>query len=489
MTQPGSVFRLLKSSLLPLLSSLGVLLPAGGWTQAQTASDAASSRVKLPVSITLPASQDSRSVSIRLPKLLGAVAVNDRTLRCVSDAFQIPGQSWTPGLTAGGITLKAGGLTGQTLTPQERATQLKIDRPVLPGQVTLLVIDDFQPVPVRLDEDGLGGRPPVNYQLRHGELVLAHIRSVLQGGGFAVGPDKAVRQDRTILFQKLDIGTLIGEAALKSQGGVSTVQIARALSNLRTYATTSGGGALVVNMSFALIPCNLQSVYLQYRDAALAKNPPLRLTFGLFLKEVADANLPATPSPTAAQEQAYLVGLFTHLPATDPLLTTLRGLLTGRAALAVASSGNYAQSFETMPAAWPPGPLTGPPVLGVGATDSHGGPLAWPDTSDLLEVGEWFHFTSLPSAVGCFVGPGCIFAAAPPGIQPGPASFAYKGTSFSSPTVAAALASRIPVTPGAAGSDPCFTLDPLGFLRFQSGAAPVPKLTQIAFAPLFKTCR
>ncbi len=500
MSDPAPRFRPLTFLLRLLLLGLLGLLPAGGWIRAQTASNANSSTVRLPASIPLLLPGADKPVTVQPARLLTAVRVDDQTLRCASDAFELPGQAWDAGLSSGGITLKVGSKAGQTITPQERAAQLNIKRPDAPGTVTqgketvtLLVIDNFQPVAVKLDEDGFapGSQPPVEYQLRHGELVLAHIRSVLQGGGFRVGLKQATRADRTIVFRRLDIAPLLTGAPLKRQGGVSTLQISRALAGLDKERKIGSGGPLVVNMSFALIPCNLQSVYLQFRDAALEEKPPLRLTFRDFLKAVADANLPATPSPTPADEQAYLRGLFTHLPANDPLLTTLRGLLERRAALAVASSGNYAQSFETMPAAWPPSPQASPPVLGVGATDSAEQALTWPDVSDVLEVGQWFRFASLPANLGCFVGPGCIFAAAPAGTQPGAATFAYKGTSFSSPTVAAALASRMPLTPGAVGpSDPCFLVDATGFLRLRGGPdqPAVPKLTQRPFRPLFAGC-
>lgn len=508
MSDPASTFRPLTSLLQLLLLGLFGLLPAGGWIQAQTASNANFSTVRLPASIPLLLPGADKPVTIQPARLLTAVRVDDLTPRCASDAFELPGQAWDAGLSSGGITLKAGSKAGQTITPQERAAQLSIKRPNSPGtvtqgkeMVTLLVIDNFQPVPVKLDEDGLtsGSQPAVEYQLRHGELVLAHIRSVLQGGGFRVGLDKAVRADRTIVFEKLDIGKLLPDTALKKQGGVDTGRIREELARLEKGRSSLRSGPLVVNMSFALIPCNLQSVYIQFRDAALDKTPPLRLTFSDFLKAVADANLPTTPTPTPADEQAYLVNLFTHLRDNDPLLNAVSNMLRGRAALAVASSGNYAQSFETMPAAWPPTPLSGtppgpppPPVLGVGATDKNGKRLTWPDTSDVLEVGEWFRFASLPSNLGCFVGTDCIFKAMPLGTQPSTATFAYKGTSFSSPTVAAALASRIPLTPGAVGpSDPCFTVDALGFLRLRSGPGQpaVPKLNQLPFRPLFAGCR
>lgn len=480
----------------PIVRLLLCLLLTGGGTQAQDVPNASSpSSVLLPRSISLPASRDSRQATIQPKGIPEQVTLTD--LRCVSDAFELPGQSWSAGLSSGGITLKAGSVAvpmNKTITPQERAMQLNMNRTVAPGMVTLLVIDDFQPVPVELDEDGPGRQSPIKYQLRHGELVLAHIRSLLQGAGFTVSADRAVRAGRTIVFRKLDIGLVKIDPAKKrvieGQGGVSTEQIVDAFRQQGKEWKLASSEALVINMSFALIPSNLQSVYVQYRDAALDRQPPLRLTFSAFLQAVADANLPAG---TADQKKKYLEDLFTSLRADDPLLTTVRGLLQGRAALAVASSGNYAQTFETMPAAWPPSPLPGPPVLGVGATDKKGVPLNWSDTSDVLEVGEWFRFSSLPQGAGCLVGTTCIFAVKPPysTVQPRTTNFAYKGTSFSSPTVAAALASRMPLTPGAVGTDdPCFEVDLNGFLHLRRapGQPAMPKLREFDFKTLFRRC-
>lgn len=478
--------------LMALLSTYTLLTGA----QSQVVSEPV--RLRLPISIVLT-DKDIKPTPIGYSPVQKFISVTDSIPRCVSDAFELPGQAWHIDVSAGGITLQAGTPDYPAVTPQSRADALGLTG-YMPqrGTVNVLILDNFQPTPVPLDEDGPNqGQGAVTYQLNHGALVTAHLKSVLLGSGFTVRPPTTpsvastydavlvnAKGNRTIQILTFDVGNLLKNKSERNAGGVTTQTLARSLN--ASLKREQGGWAkineypLVINMSFALIPCNLQSEYFKFEAEALSKG--LRLPFSTFLKAVADINLnlPFDASkPMTAAEQAYIRTLFTRISPTDPLLTWLDRRLRNRTAVAVASSGNYGLSFQTMPAAWPH-------VLGTGATRADTATkLDWSDQGDTLEVGEWFNFTSLPADVGCLVGPGCILAQMPAGTPPSVANFGYRGTSFSSPTVTAALAIKVPMTsPATSSPQPCF-VNVAGYLRF----APVtPKLTNKPFASAIEPC-
>lgn len=373
------------------------------------------------------------------------------TPNCVGNAFEMPGQAWHTDLTGGGISLR-----GQTLDARPATFGALYGVSPFPlgtesASSEVLIVDAFTPAPLKITTDGV----VETVMLSHGALVEAHVRAVLESAGFTLRRSQPLtygRGGRSVTVSRLDLSTLGGQ----TKGLVPSVVPSAALARELIRALQPGDKFLtppdlVVNMSFAMIPCQAMTVYRDLRTAWAAATPPQRYSLNTFLEEVARAS-----QVGIADVQREL----TTVADTEPLRQTLRTLAAqrrerGAQFVAVASSGNFGLDYATAPGAFAD-------VISAGltrwdrrpATDQDG--RVWPDAGDANVAGEWLSLSAAQLTRFCAEGGTCItddVAATPERY----AAFAYRGTSFAAPTLSVFLA----LQQGRASS--CFTPEGTGY--------------------------
>jgi hypothetical protein len=374
--------------------------------------------LQLPTTVTLVRESGSnKPITLEMSKSTPTkVSITPRSPQCIDSAFGMPGQAWHVDLSVGGITFQASKKMG-VITPAQRATQLNLNSvessAASNADVTVLVIDDFQPTAIVLDEGTPGLSPPKTWMLNHGALVVTHLETVLEAGNFvrqgqtgSPGPQVFKRGNRTIHVVTVDYGTL----RRPGPSGVGLVHTDDLAATLNKVATDFNSKYLIINMSFSMLPCDIMQAYQELK--AKAASHGLRYPLNQYLSSLEKQNWPGNSTGNHSQLEAQL----TQIDAHNPFRHWLTQRETSHMTLPVASGGNYGYTFQTMPAAWSD-------VIGVGARSSiESSKAMWSDTSDVIEVGEWFK-------------------PFPP--QPKLVNFAYRGTSFSAPSVAAAFATRI----------------------------------------------
>ena len=350
--------------------------------------------------------------------------------RCLSSAFEMPGQSWSQNVSAGGITELNVGSIDPRSRGQVLATWLHLGTETQ-GDVVVLVVDHFLPVQIQLEE-GAASKPKT-YSLSHGSLVLDHLRAVLVGAGFQAEPGALVYRfplsgNRVHLY-KVEVG------------GRSTLQVVTEIRKALQTADVSASSRMVINMSLAMIPCQLQENY-DANKVIFSKYQRL-YRFNDYLHDLYLVN----PQNPPVMENQFIASILNpaSVSANEPLYQFVTNLhFKYPQSVVVASSGNYGLQISTMPAAWPG-------VVGVGASDPEGNPaiidgLKWPDVGDVTEVGQWFHLQTADSQVGCArtSRANCVLISTP-GIGAigeilDTGALSYRGTSFSAPTVTAYIA-------------------------------------------------
>ena len=456
-------------------ASLSLLVVAawGGLCAAEVR--AADVRLALPRSMTLKREGSDKIYTVKLTSGSGTDIAAPDVVQCLNSAFEMPGQAWHVDLSTGGLMNRA-----SSLLPKEIVDAPTRIRQLLPNSVvyssdsslktTVLVIDDFQVSEVRLDEDGAGSAPMLALKVRHGALVVAHLEMALRGAGFTKvlsDPNKFMKDgdtftkngtNRTIRVKPFDYGAL-GKKYKNGPKVVTANDLTDAL--IAKYDPDPDVSPMIINMSFSLIPCNIMQRYIELKNEAdKFKNPPLRLKFNDFLLEIQKLSTDMKLWKGGESIESVL----TATDQDNSLSNWFTKQKNSRSALLVASSGNYHFPFETMPAAWAG-------VLGVGAVsvvvpDT----VDWSDASDVSEVGQWFVWPkSLPNDF-CLVG-ATVRCVAPTGSPLSAGQFAYRGTSFSAPTVSATLAvaygtSTCPLS--LSHSWPFAKLQPLSFADFMT---------------------
>lgn len=377
------------------------------------------------INVNLPTSanfmdEDGKTFKLTVSPNSGELRIDAKTSHCLSDSIETPGQAWRANISTGGVTLLAAQKT--TIMPWVRGQQLGLGtiRP-LTRRVNILVIDKFESTGFPLKEGG----PLLKLSLNHGNLVIAHLNGVLKtvnGGSFkvfhididrarAVSGNEQVTTKAFLTYLKREMQSSLKEINTKSP--------------------------LVINMSIAILPCELQKRYADFRDAAAVLKPPKRLRFRQFLDEVARLN------HHQGDTESYIESIIVPISFQDPLQDWLNEQKLAWEEkkvpfVAVASSGNYGLPFQTMPAAWPQ-------VLGVAASSvtASGVKTDWSDAGDVLEIGEWYTFgTAIPQSSFKNILSAIEVSASGSTTTHGVQSnvFAYLGTSFAAPTVTAALA-------------------------------------------------
>ncbi|WP_156953066.1 S8/S53 family peptidase [Deinococcus frigens] len=363
----------------------------------------------------------------------------DKTTYCPFSAFEAPGQAWSAGLTTGGITFKTDTRYSDSIIDPIFG-KIQISNPVNSNnQAMIIVIDHFSSITVKMDEDGPDGSDaPIEFELIHGNLVIAHMRALLENIGFQAYKGQTIglkRGSDTIKIFRSEIfdpGTDIN-----SQKGIGTKQLVKNLENAIKGAESS---RIVINMSFALLPCEVITKYRLIRDNWNKVNR--RYTLRNYLDDYKKLHI-----LTDKQIEDLLTSVPNDEPFKDWFTKTLPKLRRNAPVVLVASSGNFGLDYPTAPASWTE-------VISVGAVKKDGKAVGivdpvtrdqepnWSDRADINAYGEWFRLTSTQIRKFCMDWEICIASDIESnGNMPSRYNnFGYRGTSFAAPSVTAVLA-------------------------------------------------
>lgn len=404
--------------------------------------------ILLLTTLEAPAQGTLSGISVlELPR--GSVTARNGVIegpRCASTAFQTLGQAWRVDFSTGGVVPDAGRLRKEKQTVLEpRLMTDGSDRGIfsmltlpksLSTRTTIIVVDNFKPTEVKVSRNAPQPGQVLRVKLQHGGLVVRHIWKLLEQDGFKADPRADI-----VTFRRGAQVVQLRPVEIESSGSepLETTAIAQRVSAL---VRASDNEHVIVQMSLALLPCK---VLREYMDLAKTRSTSTeRYTFSAFIAEVVRRG---------TLGRAEVLEQLLHRPPTDePLIVALNDARTlvqkkGFTFMAVASSGNYGLETSTLPA------VLGN-VIGVGATTWQGGPPGlpsrgaadkpegnWSDRGDVHAVGEWFTLPPKDLSDGCATKRfWCVVSATDLKQWP---QFAYRGTSFSAPSVTALLASRL----------------------------------------------
>lgn len=383
--------------------------------------------------------------------------------RCATTAFQVLGQAWRVDFSTGGVipNWRRAPVLANTVyeprlakNPQGPGIFPKLGAPKMPAsRTTIVVVDSFEPVEVRVTatapDKPVPQRPPLALKLRHGGLVVTHLKKLLLNDGF-----RPAGQSRDQLTFARDTQTVTIRWVSIDQAGTvpdSTQAIADRLLTILNEPDARAGN-VIVHMSLALVPCPVLDSYKHGVEQKAQLPSPERYPFSAFVEDVVKLN-------PGLGRQGVLRAMLQDAPTGEPLLVALddarrkvndQNLRNGTSHqfIAVASSGNFGLEISTLP-----GARSG--VISVGATSWTGGAPGlpgiqgekpernWSDQGNVSAVGEWFTLSTQALSEGC--SPSMRFWCVAPAtdLKNWP-NFAYRGTSFSAPSVTALLASRLP---------------------------------------------
>jgi Subtilase family len=437
---------------------------------------AAALTLRLPTNVPVP-SATTRTKSLPLSQAFSRMP---STPNCLANAFEMPGQAWHTDLTGGGIRLDAQRPDTQTSDTRPPTFEALYGFPAswLDGGSSdseLMVIDHFAFAPLKI-RTATGEQ---TLMLNHGALVEAHLRSILDSAGFTVRSQQPLRYGRgtrTLTITRLDLSTQVYGTKGLNSGPVPSAALALALQQrLQSDGKSLVPRDLVLNMSFAMIPCQAMNIYRDLRQTWAAATPARRYNLNTFLQDVAlESNL----SLTDVQHE------LTTVSDTEPLKREIAALSAQRRArgagfVAVASSGNFGLGYATAPGAFPN-------VISAGlyrwdrqpATDQDG--QVWPDAADVNVAAEWFTLSASQLQRYCREGGTCVtedIVQAPQRYG----AFSYRGTSFAAPTVSLFLAFQ----QGPANS--CFTASGTGYRPVSKADLSTPQRA-FDFAQAWKDC-
>jgi len=403
--------------------------------------------LRLPTQVPVPSSI-TRTKSLPLTE---AFSRTPSTPNCLANAFEMPGQAWHTDLTGGGISLEAGPVDAR---PPTFDTLYGFPASWLDGRASdneLMIVDHFAFEPLKIRT----AQGEETLMLNHGALVEAHLRSILESAGFTLRsrtPLRYGRGNRTLTITRLDLSTQVYHSKGLNPGPVPSAALAQVLQqSLQPNGKSLIPKDLVVNMSFAMIPCQAMNVYHDLRQTWAAATPARRYNLNTFLQDV------ATASNLSLKDVQHEL---TTVSDTEPLkrtISTLSAERRGRGAsfVAVASSGNFGLGYATAPGAFPE-------VISAGLYGWNRQPAAdqdgqvWPDAADANVAGEWFTLSALQLQQFCREGNTCVtedVLKAPQRYN----AFSYRGTSFAAPTLSLFLALQ------QGPANPCFTSSGTGY--------------------------
>lgn len=434
-----------RTPFIPLIASLLLTASASAQQPALT----------LPRNMPVPAT--ARTKGLPLSEVFSRTA---STANCLGNAFELPGQAWHTDMTGGGITLNA----APNLDARPPTFEASYGFPAAwldarSADSEIKIVDHFTFAPLKIRTQ----RGEETLMLNHGALVEAHLRALLESAGFTLRRQKPMlygRGDRTVTISRLDLSSQVYPTrSLGTGGAITSAALAQALQQeLESDGKSLKPKDLVLNMSFAMIPCQAMNVYRETRDQWASATPARRYTMNTFLSDVAQAsNLSLTEVQRA----------LTTVSDLEPVRRTIRAFATEKRARnasfnAVASSGNFGLNYASAPGAFPE-------VISAGlhtwdhqpAKDTDGS--VWPDAADVNVPGEWFTLSSVQLLKFCQQGGSCItqdLAQDPRRYS----TFAYRGTSFAAPAMSLFLALQ------QGPSNHCFDQDGTGYAPIAKGS-------------------
>ena len=364
----------------------------------------------------------------------------DPLLHCVENEWTLP-QPWQVGTSPYNVALKnAGAVPAMKTVFGVQPVLTRETRTVL-----VLVVDDFSNNP---DIPGANGRA-----LSHGEMVMAHMRSMLDTAGFEYSA--SLSDDNHITLENKEAGQskiVLQKVDLNEESFTAPGVPARLISAEKTgvklkimsdrLMSVYKADHLVINMSFVVLPCWIDADYRISREKKVDKE---KYSLSDYLKDLEHLN---------NKNYASIVKVFSTLSDNHALVQGIRYALNvpgkrGRS-VAVAASGNYGLNYSLAPA-------SRPEVLGVGGVpqaaitqtdfrdvNSSHPKLNWSNAADVYSMGEWFALNHDLLIKFCSTRT-CL--AEPAILNSSNIEISYSGTSFASPSVASYLAARIKINP------------------------------------------
>lgn len=354
----------------------------------------------------------------------------DETLgNCAASEFDTPGQ----GLQAVGAGLQAVGAVGglfagparnfvdRMVTPEEVAEQLSaIFAEFTPeAQVAVLVVDDFGGVydlPPELFQDGVDLDALVaSGALSHGALVFYQVLELLAGAGYT-NPRRYFNgntQEPFVKFRPQNAPHLLVQAV--DTAGLNTDEMPQRIrASLNYLSGKLKFRHIVVNMSFAIVPCAVvndlqQSGIVTFEDyvAALGVVNDVAEEYRAELTKLVTTPLELLAEPLFAYISCPLEGGTPEIPtcdgssgSDDPVILSM---------VHIASAGNFGFGFPMYPAAWST-------VISVSSQDVMGDGYST-EKSTFSNSGE-------------VMVPGALFE-----LSSADTTVAYAGTSFSAPVL------------------------------------------------------
>lgn len=407
---------------------------------------------------------------------------NGKTLYCPVTAFETPGQAWSIGLTTGGMSFESTNrYNGKTVMPIFSEIDLT-GFDTASGKTAIIVIDHFAPFQIIMDEDGQGGKVPVtNFRPRHGNLVIAHMRSLLKSANYEYLPGLLLTMKKgshSITIYRIEMGK--ADISNNEPEYLETSQLVKILQgNIRSIEADN----YIFNMSFAILPCEIMNNYREIRQQWYDSSPSKRYTFTRYLQELKSLNNSVNNIVDDKVIQSILTDISDKEPFTKWYKANIPDLKKRKSVVMVASSSNFGLNYSTAPAIWQD-------VISVGAVDAKWRPVVsiepgsiqknyWSSSSDVRTVGEWFKLPYREINEFCIHGETCIADDVLPNKTSQPPryyDFAYRGTSFSAPSVTAYLATL-------SSDSQCFSKIGTGFtlVKKQNPPAPPASLNIILF--------
>ena len=341
---------------------------------------------------------------------------------CMANALNTPGQGFRAQGTDGGLTYSRRSASTLGITSANKVGQTVKGLLTSPQRnMTLLVIDDFRsggvpsngvyaPKPELFTQTSLTaatlGQLQANKKLSHGALVLQHTLDAIKGTGFypfSASPNPGVTVFRTtnIIVRTTRFLTVRAvDTGLSSTSIIANSVKSSAIATKLIPRLDATAGTVVINMSFALLPCEAYADFVQWD-----KITPNEQRFEEYIDALAVKN-------EVTEDALINVIVEATNDANDPLNLLIQKNWFRN--VFVAASGNYGFNGTALyPAKWPGViEVTGSVANNISARNSNFNKGDIMDIAGSLQLTA-SNFTLLPGAKNVY----------------------YKGTSFSTPSV------------------------------------------------------
>ncbi len=280
---------------------------------------------------------------------------------CMANALNAPGQGWRIAGSDGGLTYNSRLASALGITTANNVGQTVRGLTAVPQRnMTLLIVDDFRsggvpsngvyaPAPELFIQTSITGATlgqlQTNHKLSHGALVLQHTLDTVRGTGlypFSTSPSLGITVFRTtnIIGRTTRFLTVRAvDTGLASTSIIANSVKSSAIATKLVPRLDASSGTVVVNMSFALLPCEAYADFLQWD-----KDTPNEQRFEEYIGALAVKN-------DVDQEELIEVLVEATNDTSDPLNLLIQKNWFKN--VFVAASGNYGfNKTATYPAKW-----------------------------------------------------------------------------------------------------------------------------------------